>query len=144
MSGDVTPYEAQLPVREPHDDPSTLVGWPHMFPIELALGEIQPRELCDTYGISRQRFVELLQTPAFRAAYEDAQNRLKKEGMSFRIKAQMQADALLATSWKLIHHEATPANVKADLIKTTYRVAGLEPKETAASVQVPLQINVLL
>jgi hypothetical protein len=46
--------------------------------------------------------------------------------MSFRIKAMLQADELLKTSWGMIHNGALPATVRADLIKFTIRVAGLD------------------
>jgi hypothetical protein len=63
--------------------------------------------------------------------------------MTFRIKARMQAEGLLQTSWHLIHNKDTPAAVKADLIKHTWKVAGVEPKETMAAIT-PLQIMINL
>jgi hypothetical protein len=68
---------------------------------------------------------------------------LSRDGMSFRVKARIQSEALLETSWQLIHSNSTPAQVKADLIKHTHKVAGLEPKEQAGVVS-PLQININL
>jgi hypothetical protein len=136
--------EPVLPrVYGPHVDPSTL-GWPPFLPVELALGEDKPRVICEAYDIDREHFTALLKIPAFQKAILDAREMLSKEGMSFRIKARMQAEALLKTSWDLIHGQHTPANVKADLIKTTMRVAGYEPKEGDRSVIAPLQINIQL
>jgi len=53
---------------------------------------------------------------------------VRDKGMTFRLKAKAQAEELLTTSWTLIHsNEVSPA-VKADLIKSTVKWAGLEPK----------------
>jgi hypothetical protein len=69
---------------------------------------------------------------------------LQKEGMAFRVKARMQSEALLPTSWKLIHSQYTPAAIKARMIEATWRVAGFEPKESDRAPVVPLQINIQL
>lgn len=118
-------------------------GFPHMLPYELALGEDSPKELCESYGIDKERFKQLCKNPAFQKAFHDAKELLAKEG-SFRIKARLQSEALLKTSWKLIHAEHTPAAVKADLIKATYKAANLEPKAGDAGAANNLQININL
>jgi hypothetical protein len=134
---------APLSIYGPLFDPATL-GWPPFLPIELALGEERPRQICENYGIDKDQFLALLTLPAFVKAVLDAKEMMAKEGMSFRMKARMQAEALLKTSWQLIHNPHTPSNVKADLIKTTMRVAGYEPKETDRTAVLPLQINIQL
>jgi hypothetical protein len=48
--------------------------------------------------------------------------------MTFKLKARAQAEELLTTSWMLIHDSAVSPAVKADLIKSTVKWAGLEPK----------------
>jgi len=139
---------AQLP--ETYDPPlavvpfdPSLLGFPVMLPVELALAEDTPKNICDAYGIDRAAFARILQNPVFQKAYTDAQKMLQQEGMSYRMKARMQAEELLKTSWQLIHSDLTPASVKADLIKHTAKVAGLEPKE-GATVAVPLSIQINL
>jgi hypothetical protein len=63
--------------------------------------------------------------------------------MSFKLKARLQAEELLKTSWRLIHEPTTGAAVRADLIKATMRWAGYEQKEAAgtASSNLNIQIN---
>ncbi len=53
---------------------------------------------------------------------------LQKDGAVFKLKARAQAEALLTTSWALIHRplDEVPASVKADLIKFTIKAAGLD------------------
>ena len=124
-------------------DPAQL-GFPPMLPVELALGEDTPAQICKGYGIEFATFAEMCANAAFKKAYEDAVVMLQKEGMSFRMKARMQSEQLLKTSWRLIHAEFTPAAVKADLIKSTFKVAGFEPKESDRAPMVPLQILINL
>lgn len=130
------------PARE-SVDPS-LLGFPPMLPVELALGEDPVREICASYGIDKAAFTKLCANPAFGKAVKDAKEMLAKEGMGFRMKARMQAEALLKTSWALIHSPGTAPSVKADLIKNTFKVAGFEPKESDRAPIMPLQINIQL
>jgi len=53
---------------------------------------------------------------------------IRDKGMTFRLKARAQAEELLTTSWTLIHSPDVSAAVKADLIKSTVKWGGLEPK----------------
>lgn len=62
------------------------------------------------------------------AAYREE---VRTKGLTFRVKARAQAEELLKTSWILIHDPVVSPAVKADLIKSVVRWAGLEtpPKE---------------
>lgn len=53
---------------------------------------------------------------------------IRDKGMTFRLKARAQAEELLTTSWTLIHSPDVSAAVKADLIKSTVKWGGLEPR----------------
>lgn len=106
-------------------DPAGL-GWPPTLPVEIALRMAPLPEIRAAYGITWEEWEELRLNPAFRKAVIDAQEKAQDEGFSFKTKARMQAEALLATSWKMIQDVATPAAVKADLIKFTTRVAGYD------------------
>ena len=111
------------------------VGWPASLPVELALKTASPQELMVHYGYSAEEWAALKENPTFIAELGATCELMQKEGMSFRMKARLQAEAMLETSWKLAHAPTSevPANVKADLIKTTFRVAGFDNKEAAAA-----------
>jgi len=110
------------------DDPSEM-GWPHTLPLELAMKVAPVSVICEAYEISREDYENLRSNPRFVAEVREWREALKEEGMSFKIKARMQAEELLKTSWEMIHDRTTPAAVRADLIKHTTRVAGLEPQK---------------
>lgn len=125
------------------DDPAT-IGFPPTLPLELALGEVPRNEILTEYGLDADSWDVLRANPVFQRALRDAVDTLAKDGMAFRVKARMQSEALLETSWKLIHSQDTPSAVKADLIKHTHRVAGLEPKDGVVVGGTNLQINLHL
>lgn len=128
------------------ENPAEL-GYPVTLPIEVALKTAPIPRICEAYGLSREDWEGLCHNPAFVADVAAAREELKKEGMSFKMKARLQADELLKTSWGLIHDRSgdVPPSVKADLIKFTVRAAGLEadPKTTSQN-QNNLQININL
>lgn len=106
-------------------DPADL-GFPATLPLELALGDLSPREIFEAYGLGKSDYLRLQANPYFLQAIEENLELLKKEGMSFKLRARAQCSELLKTSFQLVHHEDTPPSVKADLIKYTIRVAGYD------------------
>jgi len=108
------------------------IGYPPTFPIELALRTSSTRMICEAYGISSEEWDRIRYEPLFLADLERAVELVKKEGMSFVLKAKLQAEELLKTSWRTIHDKDTPPNVKADLIKATMRWALYDNPKVAA------------
>lgn len=129
------------------DDPA-LLGYPATLPIEVALQTAPIKRICEAYGISRDQWNALRVHPQFVADVRASHEELKKDGMSFRMKARLQSEELLKKSWSMIHEpfDRVPANVKADLIKFTVRAAGLEvdAKAGATGGGSNLQININL
>lgn len=128
------------------DNPAEL-GYPATLPIEVALQTAPIETIKEAYNLSDVDWEKLQNTPRFLADVTAAQELLKKEGMSFKLKARLQSEELLKTSWQLIHspHEDVPPSVKADLLKFTIRCAGLEtdPKQANNNAN-NLQININL
>jgi len=69
--------------------------------------------------------------PIFLKKVEHYQNEVREKGLTFKLKARAQAEELLTTSYLLIHDPAVSPAVKADLIKSTVKWAGLEPFKAA-------------
>jgi hypothetical protein len=66
--------------------------------------------------------------PVFLKKVEHYREEVREKGITFKLKARAQAEELLTTSWMLIHDPAVSPAVKADLIKSTVKWGGLEPK----------------
>lgn len=129
------------------DNPAEIGAYPPTLPVEIALRVAPLRDICAAYNISHEEWLELKNDPVFQRDLTAAVEMVKKDGMSFKLKAQLQADELLKTSWKMIHAPAdeVPASVRADLLKFTVRAAGYaEPAEKVNANQNNLQININL
>lgn len=71
--------------------------------------------------------------PVFLRKVGDFRDEIREKGVTFRLKARTQAEELLKTSWMLIHDPMVSPAVKADLIKSTVKWAGLEPKNDVSA-----------
>ena len=111
-------------------DPSK-IAWSTTLPIELALKTATPQELRVHYGYTDEEWDALRENPVFMSELVAACDLVKKEGMSFKLKARLQSEALLETSWRLIHAPSSevPPAVKAKLMEATWRMAGFDNKE---------------
>ena len=122
------------------------LGFSPLLPVELALKTAPIETIYRAYGLSDEEFELLMASPAFIAAYKEAQSLVKEEGMAFKLKAKMQAEEMLKVSWSMVHDKETPPSVRADLLKWTSRVAGFEPKNVEqgsglAQQSLNIQIN---
>lgn len=131
---------------DPGRDPAS-IGWPPTLPVEIALKTAPLDEIRQAYGYTTEEWMRLKDDPQFLSDLTAAVHMVKKEGMSFKLKARLQAEELLKTSWRLIHapSDEVPSSVKADLLKATMRWAGYDAKEQAVSagggVGFNIQIN---
>jgi hypothetical protein len=141
------PSRAVVPIAP--SDPARL-GYPPTFPFEIAMRTSTTRQICEAYNISRDEWDLIRHEPSFLGDLERAMKIVAEEGMSFKIKAKLQAEELLKTSWRTIHDAATPPNVRADLIKATMRWAEYDTppnKDVAiggagrAAFQINIQFN---
>lgn len=143
---EILPPAPKLPVRELNPvDPAYIEPWPRSLPIEIALQTGPIDKLVEAYKLSPDEWQALSANPDFIAEVEAQREALKTEGMSFKMKARLQAEEMLRTSWQMVHSADTPAPQRVDLIKTTFRVAGYDNKEgTAIGNAVGLSINLIL
>lgn len=103
-------------------------AWPVTLPIEIALHTATVKELCAEYSISHDEWMQIKENPAFQAEVANAVEALRKDGMDFKMRAQLQSKELLKRVWEMTHHDfaVVPANVQADLIKFMIKAAGLD------------------
>lgn len=108
---------------QPNTQPATV--WREALIVDLALG-ISHDAILQEYNLQSHQLDAVLADPAFMAQVEALSVDLKKSGVTFEMKARIQADYMLDTVWGMVHDERTPANVRADLIKSMVRWAGHE------------------
>jgi hypothetical protein len=125
------------------NDPSK-IAWSATLPIELALKTATPQELREHYGYTQEEWQALRENPVFIAELASACEQMKQDGMSFKAKVRLQSEALLETSWCLIHAPASevPAASKVKLMEATWRMAGYDNKDQAGGMPgLAIQIN---
>lgn len=86
------------------------------------------QEVMARHNITANDILVFNADPVFLKKVEGYRNEIRDKGLTFKLKARAQAEELLTTSWLLIHDPAVSPAVKADLIKSTVKWAGLEPK----------------
>jgi hypothetical protein len=87
------------------------------------------QEVMARHNISANDVLAFNADPVFLKKVESYRTEIRDKGLTFKLKARAQAEELLTTSWLLIHDPAVSPAVKADLIKSTVKWAGLEPKD---------------
>jgi len=86
------------------------------------------QEVMARHNIAPSDIIQFNSDPVFLKKVDGYRTEIKDKGLTFKLKARAQAEELLTTSWLLIHDPAVSPAVKADLIKSTVKWAGLEPK----------------
>ena len=101
------------------------------FDVALTLeGSGEPlSDVLQRHKISSAEILEFNADPVFLKKVDHFRTEVREKGITFKLKARAQAEELLTTSWLLIHDPAVSPAVKADLIKSTVKWAGLEPKD---------------
>lgn len=88
------------------------------------------QEIIARHNIDAVQMANFSGDPVYLKKVEHYRSEIQEKGLTFKLKARAQAEELLTTSWMLIHDPGVAASVKADLIKSTVKWAGLEPKNT--------------
>jgi hypothetical protein len=117
-------------------DPYT--KWSDRLAFDIALrlegsGE-EVDEILDRHRLLTTDLLSFNKDPIFLKKVEHFRGEIREKGITFKMKAKAQAEELLTTSWALIHSPDVSAAVKADLIKSTVKWAGLEPKNDPVDV----------
>jgi len=104
--------------------------WSNHLALDVAMGT-GVDAILEAYELQMHEFVQINKDPQFISQVNKSRKDLEKEGMSFRIKAQIQAEQYLTNSWDMIHNEGVDPKVRADLIKSTMRWAGYDAPAVA-------------
>lgn len=97
------------------------------LPYELALEMDEPGATFAKYGYTQDESVALLRRKDFVSTLKRYRNEIVASGAGFKLKAKVQAEALLADSYQIATDPEAPPSVRADLIKWTAAVAGFGP-----------------
>lgn len=115
------------------EDPACTAAFPRGLALDLVLEVGTLKEILDSYAITPEQFKKILTNPAFRQEYEAHKESMQTEGWSFRKKCQAQAELYLNLIFRLASSDQTPAAVRADLMKSVTKWAGLDTPSPVSS-----------
>ena len=93
--------------------------------LDVALG-VDEDTICEVYELQHPQLRRIMAMESFKSQVENMKKELQKDGMSFRIKARLQAEEYLRTTFEMIHNPDIDPKVRKDLIEATVRWAGLD------------------
>ena len=100
--------------------------------LEVARNQVGMRlpvaELLTQLGVDEETFLQLAQNPLFKKQVNAYKKELEDNGVSFQLKAKIQAEEMLKRGWQLVHDSDTPPAVAVKQIENTVRWAGLDNK----------------
>jgi hypothetical protein len=112
--------------------------WTDQFAFDTALilegGGDSLDDLKAKYDVTSDDLLRFKSDSQFRKRVGEYREDIRANGTTFKMKARAQAEDLLLTSWQLIHDPGVSPSVKADLIKSTVKWGGLEPKNDDGNV----------
>ncbi len=105
--------------------------WSDRFVLDLAMtleGSGDTLDvLLESYSLTQEDLDGFALDPLFNQRLDKLRESLREQGLTFRLKAQTQAELVLDTAWRIIHDEEVSAAVRADLIKWVTKMANYEP-----------------
>jgi hypothetical protein len=115
-------------------EPQEYTKWSDRMAFDIALrlegsGD-DINDICLRHNILTRDILNFNKDPIFRDKVAAYRADIAANGITFKMKARAQAEELLVTSWMMIHNPDVSPAVKADLIKSTVKWGGLEPKNT--------------
>ena len=129
--------------QDPHPEQSSANQWDPRLILDLALGIDDTRQVLERYGLTDNDYIVLCGSREFRQELAVTIRDVHENGLPFRAKARVQAEAYLEVINDLVYNETTPATTKLEAIRSTVRWANLEPKEDKTdSGNTQAQINV--
>ena len=107
-------------------NPVLNVAWDKRLLVDVAIGTPEDAIL-NAYDMTVHHFRAILADPGFQTALSTFKKDLQQDGMSFKLKAQLQAEAMLEENWVLAHdRETVPAETRRKAIADTVRWAGFD------------------
>ena len=98
---------------------------------EAAVGIDSLEDICARYHYTPEQTAQLRNDPGFKARVSRMEQDLKKEGVTFRMRAAHAAEDLMADVWQQAKDPKVGLSMKLDALKTLAKLGDLEPKQNA-------------
>lgn len=112
---------------------------------EAAVGVDKLPEICARYGYTPEQAEQLRNDPGFKVRVSRMEAELKKEGVTFRMRAAHAAEDLVRDVWNKATSPEVGLALKIEALKTLAKLGDLEPKQNlntqAAAAGFSITIN---
>lgn len=125
-------YLDELATPPPPSVRPNITNYSQHFIMELALGLESPDALCIRYDITPSEYSLLLANPVFQTDLTHWKSKMVDEGLSFKLKARIQAESYLEEIDELISDPTTSKETKLAAISRIVSWAGLEQSKTTS------------
>ena len=120
--------------------------WDPRLILDLALGVEDLDTVLPRYNLTPDDYETLAHSPIFRRELALTIRDVRENGLPFKAKARVQAEAYLEVLDALVYSDGTPASTRLEAIKSTVAWGGLIPKESkeetgATGSTINVQIN---
>lgn len=95
------------------------------------------KELLANLGVPEATFLQHSQDRMFVRSVKSYKKELEDKGVSFQMKARIQAEEMLKKQWLIVHDPLTPPQVAVKAIENTVRWAGLDASKTVEASNGP-------
>lgn len=106
--------------------------WDFNLVLDVALG-VDEDTICEAYDLQFTQLQRLQKNPNFQSQVDSMKEELKQEGMSFKIKARLQAEEYLKTTFAMVQDPTMDPKIRQRLIEATVRWAGLDAPKSEGS-----------
>lgn len=124
-------------------NPTLAFRWDQRLVVDVALGTAEDT-LLETYDLQAHELRAIYRDPAFAAALGKLRKELESDGASFKLKAKLQAEAMLAEHWALVHDREINPETRRKAIADTVRWAGFDNSGQVAMGGSGFQINIIV
>lgn len=104
--------------------------WDMRLVVDVALGASM-ESILETYDLVQHQFEKICQDPVFQARVLTVRKDLEQNGASFKLKAQLMAEALLPTAYELVMDKDSGATVRGNVLQNIVRWAGYSNDKAA-------------
>lgn len=128
-------FDSDIP-REPayprtSDYMNLVVELPQQLILELAVGLESLPAICARYGIDADAAESLRENPLFQQAVAKAEAQLRREGLTFKLRAAHAAEDVLGDVWRRARGPDVTLPQKLEALRTLAKLADLEPRHNA-------------
>jgi hypothetical protein len=115
--------------QELQSNPAERPEWSMHLVMDVALGA-SVESILESHQLAHHHFEQIVQIPTFVLQVEELRAKLAREGATFKLKAQLQADFYLGEVHKKIMDPATDQRVFTRLVENVVRWGGLDAPAT--------------